>query len=414
VLAGIGLAVGGWLANVYVASTQDTEHLNPWGSSPDLDPLWSTERTTLHLDGTEVTRTNKVRFLAASEIAVSRLKVCWREDIDTNCGQCEKCLRTQCALAIAGALERAQAVFEAPLALETLRKLPPLDDANGPLVPDALWAELCESFPDDPELAPLRRAACVRLPTSHPLATTRDDLATLSIRIEAPAGAVVSLLPESASDLLPAPITVRDGRSEPHMSLRTVEITWTNPGPGRCALPLRPPVSMAIEILHACRRQEDRPIPWCMISFASRETARLLAQLTDSWGQGVAYLSRSGLAAGDHGISQDESTLIQCESRVRVWWGESDYLDPFLVLESLRHGCLPLQCVPESRHDSLKAVLPPGLSEFTLAIPAVRRVPPISRGEWTARIEAGLSVLLAGNLERDLAQFIPLLQCEVA
>ena len=106
-LAGIGLALGGWFANVHLASSHDLNHLIPWGSNPDLDPLWSTERTTFHLDGVEVTRTNKVKAIAASDFALSRLKVCWREDIDTNCGRCEKCVRTQCALAIAGALERA-------------------------------------------------------------------------------------------------------------------------------------------------------------------------------------------------------------------------------------------------------------------------------------------------------------------
>ncbi len=97
VLAGIGLALGGWLANVYLASSQDVDHLIPWGSNPNLDPLWSTERTSIRLDGAKVTRTNKVRSIAASEFAISHLKVCWREDIDTNCGHCEKCLRTQCA-----------------------------------------------------------------------------------------------------------------------------------------------------------------------------------------------------------------------------------------------------------------------------------------------------------------------------
>ena len=111
-LAGIGLALGGWVANVLVASSYDVNHLIPWGSHPDLDPLWSTERTFLRLDGGLVTRTEKVTAIAASSIAPSRLKVCWRADIEANCGCCEKCVRTQCALAIAGALERAPVFLE--------------------------------------------------------------------------------------------------------------------------------------------------------------------------------------------------------------------------------------------------------------------------------------------------------------
>src|SRR5208337_4043737 len=88
VLAGIGLALGGWIADVLTASTMDSNHLIPGGSDPNLDPLWSTERTTIHADGVEVTRTNKVISIASSDLALSRLKVCWREDIDTNCGRC--------------------------------------------------------------------------------------------------------------------------------------------------------------------------------------------------------------------------------------------------------------------------------------------------------------------------------------
>ena len=110
VLAGIGLALGEWFAHVFRASCIDLDHLVPWGSHPDLDTLWSTERTTSYLDGVEVRRTDKVREIACSELALTRLKVCWRDDIDTNCGRCEKCIRTQIALAIGGALERAPGV----------------------------------------------------------------------------------------------------------------------------------------------------------------------------------------------------------------------------------------------------------------------------------------------------------------
>ena len=185
------------------------------------------------------------------------------------------------------------------------------------------------------------------------------------------------------------------------------------PAPGRLALPLRPPLAMGFEILDACRAANDRPNPWCLIAFASRETARLMERLTESWGQGVACLTRTNQAEGDHGIPHGEASLIQHCSETRVWWGGGDYLDPFLVLEALRHGCLPLQCVPQASYDALAACLPPGLAHFTLAIPEDGPVPPMSRQERAARIDEGLSILLAGNLERDLAQIIPSLKCEL-
>ena len=37
----------------------------------------------------------------------------------------------------------------------------------------------------------------------------------------------------------------------------------------------------------------------------------------------------------------------------------------------------------------------------------------MSREERAARIDEGLSILLAGNLERDLAQIVPSFKCEL-
>jgi hypothetical protein len=147
-----------------------------------------------------------------------------------------------------------------------------------------------------------------------------------------------------------------------------------------------------------------------LIAFAEQATAQLLARLTSSWGQGVACLTRRGEFENDHGIPFDEASLIQRSSAVRVWWGDTHHLDPFLVLESLRHGCLPLQCVAQSRYDALAANIPPGLVPFTLPIPDLGPIPPISAEERAARFESGLSIVLAGNLERDLAQAIPTTQ----
>ena len=74
-----------------------------------------------------------------------------------------------------------------------------------------------------------------------------------SITIEAPAGAAVSLLPASASDLLPRAGDVPRRAPETDAMECHVEITWTVPAPGRVPLPLRPPRAMAIELLDACR-----------------------------------------------------------------------------------------------------------------------------------------------------------------
>jgi hypothetical protein len=417
VLAGISLALGVWFSDTFRASCIDRDHLIPWGSHPDLDPLWSTERTTSHLDGVDVSRTDKVREIARSHVALERIKVCWRDDIDTNCGQCDKCVRTQLALAIAGALERAP-VFLVPLTPRTVMSLPPIEATTPPSGQEVLWSEVCESFPDDPRLAALRFAACQRLPARHPLSTASANPRTPAITVEAPAGAATGLLPASARDLLGVPVTEPGTRADTRAeaagaTIPHVEITWTTPAPGRLPLPLRPPASISLEILDACRATLERPNPWCLIAVDSRETAALMTRLTESWGQGITCLTRNRPLEGDHGIPHDEAALIQQCSATRVWWGDGAYLDPFLVLEALRHGCLPLQCVPESSHDALAASLPPGLSRFTLAVPATGPVPVISQQERAERFDHGLSTVLAGNLERDLSLIIPCLKCEL-
>jgi hypothetical protein len=104
---------------------------------------------------------------------------------------------------------RACAGFQESLTLDAVIGLPSLDDVNGESAPEPFWIEMCESISDEPRLADLRSAAFMRLPTSHPRSTACQDQAARLITIEAPSGAAVALLPASASDLLPVPVTSR-------------------------------------------------------------------------------------------------------------------------------------------------------------------------------------------------------------
>jgi len=100
-----------------------------------------------------------------------------------------------------------------------------LNQVDPPSGQEVLWCELCKSFPDEPRLAELRSAACRRLPARHPLSIARKPRETHSITIEAPSGAAVSLLPAAASDLLPLPVTSREGVPATDASTCHVEIT---------------------------------------------------------------------------------------------------------------------------------------------------------------------------------------------
>lgn len=98
-LASIALALG--FPRMYVASSRSYQHLQPTGSHPLLDPLWSTEATAIIHDGCEADRGDKLRAIAELPGALEILRVCWH-DAGYNCGRCEKCLRTMLALRLLG------------------------------------------------------------------------------------------------------------------------------------------------------------------------------------------------------------------------------------------------------------------------------------------------------------------------
>jgi len=106
-LAGVAHVLSPVLGRMYIPSSGGGVHVSPWGSHPDLDPLWSTETLEILHDGCEVDRAQKTACIAQSEIALQSLRVCWRSrDGEYNCGRCEKCLRTMISLYAVGALER--------------------------------------------------------------------------------------------------------------------------------------------------------------------------------------------------------------------------------------------------------------------------------------------------------------------
>jgi len=114
-LASVALLLSPNFKKIYIGSTHDYSSLLPWGSHPVVDHLWSTETTELVHDGCEATRITKARRVAASEVALSSLRVCWENrDGAYNCGRCEKCLRTMINLLVAGALDRCP-TFGCPL-----------------------------------------------------------------------------------------------------------------------------------------------------------------------------------------------------------------------------------------------------------------------------------------------------------
>lgn len=67
----------------------------PWGSNPITDRMLSTDSFQLIHDGAGYSRTEKVREIAEWPEVQNYLRVCWEgQELDRNCGRCEKCVRT--------------------------------------------------------------------------------------------------------------------------------------------------------------------------------------------------------------------------------------------------------------------------------------------------------------------------------
>ena len=75
----------------------------PLGSNPITDPLTSTGELEIRHDGSNASRTEKIKYLATRTQGVGLLRVCWQKtSISGNCGTCEKCWRTRMNFRAAG------------------------------------------------------------------------------------------------------------------------------------------------------------------------------------------------------------------------------------------------------------------------------------------------------------------------
>lgn len=67
----------------------------PWGATPLTTYLCSSNQLEATEDGCGFDRNQKVRYLALKTKSSAHLRVCWAGDqMDRNCGHCEKCIRT--------------------------------------------------------------------------------------------------------------------------------------------------------------------------------------------------------------------------------------------------------------------------------------------------------------------------------
>ena len=105
-----GLVLDRMIANLLIPSSSIDIKI-PWGSSPLIDHLLSTETVKVIHEGSTISRIEKIAAIANWEPAQNYLRVCVDEDKRhgvQNCSRCEKCIRTMTMLEICGSLPKFQ------------------------------------------------------------------------------------------------------------------------------------------------------------------------------------------------------------------------------------------------------------------------------------------------------------------
>ncbi len=122
VMGAVGLLLMPQFERFYIAGAGNPADREPFGSHPDLDPNWGTEILEF-IHEAEVDKIDKCRLISNYDFALNTIHVCLRyPESGLNCGECEKCLRSQVYLESVGAAERSTA-FPGKLDLKSLGRL---------------------------------------------------------------------------------------------------------------------------------------------------------------------------------------------------------------------------------------------------------------------------------------------------
>jgi hypothetical protein len=122
-MATVGHLLAPVFDRIYIPSTFSYAQIIPWGTSPLLDPLWSSEALEFVHDGCEADRPEKIAFIAESDTALRYLRICVKNvEGDYNCCRCEKCLSTMVVLEAFGKLAQCP-TFDRPLDARSIRRL---------------------------------------------------------------------------------------------------------------------------------------------------------------------------------------------------------------------------------------------------------------------------------------------------
>ena len=103
----VPLALERRFERVLIAASIDLTWKEAWGTHPITDALLSTGSTVVEEHGFTKMRIPKTLAIAQSDVALATLRVCLFTGDETNCMECEKCLRVAIVLDLLDVIERA-------------------------------------------------------------------------------------------------------------------------------------------------------------------------------------------------------------------------------------------------------------------------------------------------------------------
>ena len=157
------------------------------------------------------------------------------------------------------------------------------------------------------------------------------------------------------------------------------------------------------ELARQLLRARERPASWCLVDWASERTAAFADLLVTAWGTGLCYQAGAPWAdpARPAVLPPAAVSRILRAATARVWWSENDAPEENRVIESLEHGCLPLQFTPVGGegHGRLGESLRPLLVRVDRGGSTV----PLGDEELGSRLDSVAKDFAAGRLEEELS-----------
>ncbi len=380
VIVGAGLQAGAGLGRLVMTGANRADVHYRTSADPDLVALLGTGSTEVLLGNPDRDRQERVAHVLTDPRARSTLLVCWEGGSGhRNCGRCLKCLLTMSALALAGDPDPT-AGFDAPLDPDRVREL----NVGHSLFVPHLIRDL------GPEHEELRRAwsdAWDRGNDVAPRARWGDD-------------APPPLAGPSVATRVATALWATTGQAD---APTPAPLGW-RPG----TVPLRPAADRHHEVRALAASAPDRAVAWAVVEPHIRDGARdphqagLARRLHDTHGRGACYLPGILWAYLDPpALGPDAVARLLRTARARLWWRPDGDLEPLRVVETIEHGCLPLQVMPDGTAGSLAAVLPPALVPLVVAESALATLD-LSPAGVTARLGPATDHLLLGSAEHDL------------